>query len=143
MSELVQQVAAKAIIVDAKGRVLVVREADTEGRSKVGQYGIVGGRVEKGETFLEALTREVQEEVGLKIKPLQPIYLGEWHPVIKSVEHQIIAIFMVCEAVTTKVTLSTENDDYKWIDPTDYKACPVMTPDCYAIDAYAKQAKRK
>lgn len=42
-----------------------------------GEYKIPGGTVEKGESFEQALLREVKEETGLFIKPDSIIELGE------------------------------------------------------------------
>lgn len=44
---------------------------------KSGEYKIPGGRLEPGETILEALIREVQEETGLLVRPESVIELGE------------------------------------------------------------------
>jgi 8-oxo-dGTP diphosphatase len=117
-SDVVLRVAAKALIVNDADEVLLVREANTydEG-TNLGKYQIPGGRLNPGESYAEGLHREVFEETGLKIKPLHPIYVGEWKPVIKGIQHHIVAIFTVCRAKTRKVTLSEEHDHYMWVHP--------------------------
>ncbi|MEK7153242.1 MAG: NUDIX hydrolase, partial [Patescibacteria group bacterium] len=70
------QVAAKAAVIDDKGRVLIVREAATgKNNTKVGLWGLVGGRLDPGESFLDGLQREVAEETGLRVRPLNPLYV--------------------------------------------------------------------
>lgn len=71
---------ARALIV-VDGRVaLIERRNSTRGRH---YYIFPGGGVEEGETPFEAVTREVQEELGLAIKVRRPIaevlYDGENH----------------------------------------------------------------
>lgn len=58
-------VVAAAILLDAHGRVLLVGN-DWQGYGSV-RYTLPGGVVERGETTLEALRREVIEETGLQI----------------------------------------------------------------------------
>lgn len=129
------QVAAKAAIVDNKGRVLILREAESgTNNTKVGLYGLVGGRLEPGESFAEGLKREVFEETGMAVSPKSPLYVGEWRPVIHGIEHQIIAIFMLCEPEGSEVRLSVEHDKYAWVDPEDRKKFPMMEPDCFVVD---------
>lgn len=53
-----QLVAATAIVVDDRGRVLLHRRADN------GLWGLPGGAVEPGESVREATAREVREETG-------------------------------------------------------------------------------
>ena len=45
--------------------------------SKEGEYKIPGGGMEAGETYVEALAREVKEETGLFIIPEKTVGLGE------------------------------------------------------------------
>lgn len=133
--ELVVQVAAKAVIVDDQGKVLVVREAATgENNTKIGYWGLVGGRLEPGEAFFDGLRREVLEETGLEVEPLRPVYVGEWRPTIHGIPHQIVAIFMLCGVKDKAVTVSVEHDAYKWILPAERHSIPMMEPDCFVVD---------
>ncbi len=58
-------VVAAAILLDSQGRVLLVGN-DWQGYGNV-RYTLPGGMVERGESTLDALTREVKEETGLVI----------------------------------------------------------------------------
>lgn len=51
--------------------------------SKEGEYKIPGGGMEAGETYVEALAREVKEETGLFIIPEKAVELGEILEVLK------------------------------------------------------------
>lgn len=138
------QVAAKAIIANGVGQVLVVREsAGHSTNTKAGQYQLPGGRLEPGETFLDGLRREALEETGLAIDAIAPFELGEWHPVIQGVPHQIIAVFMHCKLQTpenTSVHLSQEHDAFMWVDGENRQDCNLMAPDDTVIDKYLAHA---
>lgn len=136
---IVLDVAAKAIIVNDKGEVLIVREsADHASNDKAGRYGLPGGRLEPGEVFFETLMREVYEETGLKVTIGRPLLVGEWRPTINGVPHQIVGMFMACRAPSgAAVKLSEEHDDYQWISPGGRAAFDIVEPDWMAIDAFA------
>ena len=58
---------ARAIVLDEHDRILLCRfELEREG-SPVVVWATPGGGVEPGETLLEALRRELREEVGLEV----------------------------------------------------------------------------
>ena len=139
--KMILDVAAKALIVNQKGEVLILRESSVhDTNTQVGLYQLPGGRLDKGESFFDALRREVMEEVGLEIEPIRPLYVGEWSPVMKGVTHQIVAIFILCKTKTTKVRLSDEHDAFKWIDPKDHKKYKFADPDWDVIDTYVRSA---
>jgi 8-oxo-dGTP diphosphatase len=141
MQDLQLRVAAKAVITNTKGQVLIVREAKTyKDGVKIGVYGMPGGRLEPGEAFLDGLAREVREETGLTVAAGQPLLVGEWCPVIRGVPHQIIAIFIACQSQSTAVQLSDDHDDYMWIDPHKRREYNIMSPDCDAVDALAARS---
>ena len=62
-------VVAAAILLDALGRVLLVGN-DWQGYGNV-RWTLPGGVVERGESTLDALSREVREETGLTITAIQ------------------------------------------------------------------------
>lgn len=138
---IVQRIATKALIVNEKGQILILREANTydEG-TNAGRYDLPGGRLNPGEAFLDGLKREVDEETGLQIEVGKPIYVDEWRPVIKGVQNQIVAIFFACKlsAGTQNVRLSEDHDDYKWVSPKDVDQYDLMAPKDKVIQEYAK-----
>lgn len=54
--------AAGAVVLDAQGRVLLVKRGRPPGR---GQWTLPGGKLEPGETPADAVVREVLEESGI------------------------------------------------------------------------------
>lgn len=53
------------LVLDAAGRLLVVRRANAPSR---GHWSVPGGRVEAGETLVAAARREAREETGLEVR---------------------------------------------------------------------------
>lgn len=135
----IQRIATKALIIDQNGKYLLLREASTyEEGTNIGRYHLPGGRLDIGEYFEDGLFREVKEETGLEIEIIKPICVGEWRPVIRGVKNQIVAIFFLCLAKSTKVTLSDEHDDYQWVSPTEKNKLDVMDPENKVIANYLK-----
>ena|SRR5688572_29557138 len=130
MSNFVQRVAMKAVLIN-RGRVLLLREAATYGDgTQRGRWHMPGGRIEPGEHWQEALKREVLEETGIQdFKVLHPVFVGEWFPTIKGTPTHIVAMFHMCESKSDKVVLSTEHDKYEWVDYKNWKEFDVMDPE--------------
>jgi len=60
--------AARAVIIDGKNIITIKRtKYDEEGKIKDIYYTIPGGHLENNETFEEAVIREVEEEISIKI----------------------------------------------------------------------------
>ena len=59
---------ANALCVDERGRVLLARRAVEPDR---GRWDIPGGFLEEGEHPLEGIRRELREETGLEVEPLE------------------------------------------------------------------------
>ncbi len=132
-----QRIAMKALIADHTGNILILREAGTyEEGTNLGKYQLPGGRINPGEPFLDGLQREVLEETGLTVEVDQPIYVGEWFPVIKGVPNHIVAVFLACRAMSTDVRLSEEHDDFKWVRPAEAFGYNLIDPEDKVIQAY-------
>ncbi len=139
--DLISQMAAKAVIVDKDGNVLILREAATYADGvNTGKYHMPGGRLEKGETYWEGLAREVMEETGLKVTPSYPLHIDEWRPVIRGIPHHIIAVFTLCQLKSSsKVRVSSEHDEAIWIDPKDRGNYALLPGEAKALDAYVER----
>lgn len=110
------QLAVSAVIF-RDGKVLLVRRARSPGN---GFYSLPGGRVEYGESLHTALTREVDEETGLKIEILG---LAGWREVLPGSSatggHYVIMSF-AARWVDREPVLNEEHDDFKWLQPGQF-----------------------
>src|SRR6478752_2404390 len=59
------------VLTDARGRILLARR--TAGRDLAGAWEFPGGKVEPGETPLQALDRELHEELDIRIDGAKPL----------------------------------------------------------------------
>ncbi len=71
--DLVMTVGCGVLIENDKGQVLLQKRSDT------GQWCVPGGALEPGETYIEAATRELKEEVGITVSDLKlfGLYSGD------------------------------------------------------------------
>lgn len=94
--------------------------------TQIGNFDVPGGKVEPGQRFDESLRREIKEETRLNVEIGRPFSVGEWRPIIRGEQWQIVATFFECFAKTDKVILSKDHDQYLWIDPEDYTKYPII-----------------
>ena len=66
---------AVGILIDDAGRVLVTRRAPDAHQG--GLWEFPGGKVESDETLLEALTRELREELGVSVEAAEALMVLE------------------------------------------------------------------
>ena len=59
------------VLVDARGRILLARR--TAGRDLAGAWEFPGGKLERDETALHGLDRELNEELGIRIHAAEPL----------------------------------------------------------------------
>lgn len=122
-------VAIKGAVV-YQGKLLLLQESGQyiDG-VRQGKWDLPGGRVHPGESWSDALVREVREETGLSVTLGRPYFIGEWWPEPRGERWQVVATCVVCEAETDQVSLSDDHQAYRWIDPKpsndeiDYAPC--------------------
>ncbi|MEU8245426.1 NUDIX domain-containing protein [Nonomuraea sp. NPDC048916] len=108
-----------AIIVDASGRLLLVRRGHPPGE---GLWSIPGGRVEPQETDHAALEREVLEETGLRVE-VGPFAGAVERPGPAGVTYDIRDY----HATVTGGALAAGDDaaDARWCSPADLAGLPL------------------
>lgn len=102
-------VAIVAVIIDG-GRVLVIqRSSQVPGG---GYWSPPAGKVRAGEEQADAVIREVQEEVGLTVRPLRPV----WECMADGADYRLY--WWLAEPVSGALRLAPEEvADAKWVDP--------------------------
>ncbi len=101
------QLVVSAIILNLKNQVLLLKKSS---RSKYfpNKWTCPGGHINQDEDIKEALIREINEELGIKVKIIKQ---G------KSIffENNKIIPFLV-RAKNNRLVLSKEHQEYKWVD---------------------------
>jgi ADP-ribose pyrophosphatase YjhB (NUDIX family) len=100
------------------GRVLVTRRTRPP---TTGLYSLPGGRVETGETLVEAVTREVREETALTI---EVVGLAGYREVMPrgadgAVAQHFVILPFAARWLSGEVVLNDEHDDARWVRPEE------------------------
>ena len=110
-------VAVSAVIV-RDGKILIVRRARPPAQDR---YTLPGGVVEVGETLIEAITREVEEETALSIEPIE---LADYREVIacddenRLKRHFVILVFLARWRAGEPAP-NDEVAEVRWIEPKE------------------------
>lgn len=116
------------------GKVLVIRRAREPARAL---YTLPGGRVEGGETLIEAVAREVREETALAIDVLDLAGYREILPRADQPGHFVILPF-AARWTSGEVVLNEESDDFRWVTLTELAGLPT-TPGLAEIVRSARE----
>jgi DNA polymerase-3 subunit epsilon len=104
---------AAAIITDDAGRCLVVRKRGT------GLFMQAGGKVESGESAVEALTRELREELDLELDPAQAEYLGIFRASAANEPDTLVSAAVFALTASDELAPHGEIEELRWIDSPD------------------------
>jgi 8-oxo-dGTP diphosphatase len=101
-----------------EGRVLLVRRARAPGRDL---FSLPGGVVEAGETLAEAVAREVLEETGLTVEPVE--LAGHREVIIRDaegrVERHFVILSFACRWISGEAGPSDEVAETRWVAPDE------------------------
>lgn len=98
-----------------------------------GQWALVGGGVEKGESLEEALKREVEEEVGIELNFFQPFSFGEdtAEKILRDgtkETNRMLFLLYSCKTENPKITLNDEFETFAWVHQDDIKNYDLNAP---------------
>lgn len=106
------------VLPDEQGRLLLVRRADN------GHWVLPGGGVDSGERVVEAVVREVEEETGIHVKPVNLIGIYSNPHVVISYEHgarkyHVVSIMFLCEPMYGEPRVTEETLEWGYFLPTE------------------------
>jgi 8-oxo-dGTP diphosphatase len=124
-----------AVVVD-QGRVLLIRRG-TEPLK--GQWSLPGGMLELGESLTDGVAREVLEETGLAVEPLELVELLDR---IYSEEnrvryHYVIADYL-CHVTGGQLQASSDADAVRWIERAEWSSHSALKLDPITVRVIEK-----
>lgn len=114
------------------GAVLLVRRSPTR-RAYPDLWDLPGGHVEAGESELQALAREMHEELGVHIVAESSSRLGDWHA--DSGEDAVhVAVWHIADWVGSPTNRAPdEHDDIAWVGINELDGLPLVHGDLAAL----------
>jgi nucleoside triphosphatase len=103
-----------ALIVDNEGKILLAKS-----HKWFDKYTLPGGHIEVGENMIDAVKREVKEEVGLNVEVVEMLLVQEaiFAPEFHKRKHFIFIDFY-CKSEDQQVKLDQDEiQDYIWVYP--------------------------
>lgn len=118
------QIFAVSAFIPHQGEALIVQRAADESFLP-DHWEQVGGKVEWGERPYDGLIREVREEAGLTVEPVQVYWLLDYAP---ASERHIIEAAIICRlSGEPAVRLSSEHRAYRWVTAEEVRDVAPMT----------------
>ncbi|QJS97309.1 (deoxy)nucleoside triphosphate pyrophosphohydrolase [Dolosigranulum pigrum] len=131
MTDKLIKVVGAAIVRD--GHILTVERSETMTLPNLWEFP--GGKIEPGETKKEALTREIQEELGLTIVVDEFINTARFQYDFGIVE---LSVFTV--RIKAGELRLTEHSQYKWLKPTELNTLTWAPVDIEAVNILSQKS---
>lgn len=102
---------AAALLLGPDGQTLLVRKRGTQA------FMQPGGKIDAGEQPVEALARELHEELGLEIEPSDAVYLGHFSAPAVNEPGWVVEAELYQVTVDEPINPAAEIEEVRWIDP--------------------------
>lgn len=109
------------------GQVLFLHRMDNTSQGNA--WGIPGGKVDKGETPLQAVVREIKEETGIAlssdaIQPIRTVYISN---TVRNKVNYVYHMFRTKYNGSRAIAINPEeHKGYTWVTPCDALKLPLM-----------------
>ena len=108
-----------AVIVES-GRVLLVRRWQ---QPLKGKWSLPGGMLELGESLLSGVAREVREETGLEVEPIELIeLLDRVHREDNRVRYHYVIADYLCRVVGGSLQAASDADAVRWVERAEWNS---------------------
>ncbi|MGL4673922.1 MAG: NUDIX hydrolase [Wohlfahrtiimonas sp.] len=107
-----------AMIIDGNDRLLLVRKRNTI------KFMLPGGKIDQGESAIEALVRELQEEIDLNIQENDATFIQEYEAAAANEPDYRIQsqLFQVMLPANTIIEPQAEIEEIVWLEPNHIPA---------------------
>ena len=102
---------AAALLLNADGQTLLVRKRATTA------FMQPGGKIEAHELPVQALARELEEELGLVIDPTQATFLGQFSAPAANEPGFVVQAEIFQLTIDAEVSPAAEIEEVIWVDP--------------------------
>lgn len=137
VNSLVKTQVVAALLTDGD-QVLVAQRKSTD--SGAGFWEFPGGKVEAGESFEQALEREILEELEM---PIQVLKLLDSHELLTPTK-KVIQLSLFATQVKSKKFVLNDHDDAKWVSWKDLSSVAFLQGNKQflpAVEAFFKNRK--
>lgn len=112
----------RGIMKNENGEILIVKR-HPKSRTDPEMWELPGGKVEKGEFFVDALVREIKEETNLDVK------VGDFAETVQNdyMQKRTVQLMMHLEDVEGEVKISEEHTDWMWASLDKIKTLEIST----------------
>lgn len=107
-------VAVTAVIKNKLGDKILIAKRNNNEIMHPGKWTYPGGKLERGETLMDTLKREVLEEIGLEIEDFKKLLQD--YSFTRPDGHHAVGFNFLVKAKGEDIKLCDDLDDYKWVD---------------------------
>ena len=129
-----------AAYVNCKGRILLLQNSSH--KSEGGLWGVPAGKLEKGESALQAVRRELFEETGINLPQEAFFSCGKLY-ISKPEVNYVYHLFGAMLDSEPSVQFCAEHSAYRWVSKEEAEQLPLMKGANAALDAYYKHLPKK
>ena len=129
-NSIILQVGVKIFLKNREGKYLLLRRSTEKYPGVKDRWDIVGGRIDRGTTFLENLKREMAEETGLSLSGTPRLIAAQ--DILRNADKHVVRLTYVGGADGDVKIDPSEHDSFKWLDWEEIKHQD-------GLDAYFKE----
>jgi A/G-specific adenine glycosylase len=121
-----------AVVTDAQGDILIAQRRDKDMLG--GLWEFPGGKQEPNETIQECISRELEEELGIKTD------IGEFLVTVKhAYSHFTMELHTYFATISSGTPRAIECKDFQWLEVSNLRKVPYSTADLKIIDELEKR----
>jgi len=114
-------------VVVESGRVLLVRRGQEPLK---GRWSLPGGLLELGESIQDGVIREVEEETGLTVEPVELVeLLDRIHRENDRVRYHYVIADYLCRVIGGSLRASSDADEVRWVERAEWNSHSALVLD--------------